>query len=69
METIIINSPNKAVTKKIKAFLEPLQVSYKLKGNSEKEHEYDPKFVNKILNTQKEKSTRIDPTKLWESIS
>jgi PHD/YefM family antitoxin component YafN of YafNO toxin-antitoxin module len=30
---------------------------------------YDPEFVKKVLNSEKEQSTQIkDPTKIWESI-
>ncbi|MEZ4908871.1 MAG: hypothetical protein R2771_14810 [Saprospiraceae bacterium] len=44
-----------------------MQITFKIaRTNGEKD--YDPDFVKKILSTKKEKSTRIDPYNLWESI-
>ena len=64
METLIIHTETdkiKAIAKLLKAF----NVSFEIK----KEKPYDPEFVKKILATKNEKSTRINPHKLWESIS
>ncbi|NCT19346.1 MAG: hypothetical protein COZ75_09090 [Flavobacteriaceae bacterium CG_4_8_14_3_um_filter_34_10] len=72
MEIIIINSPNKVVTQKIKDFLEPLKVPFELKSESKKDEVYDPEFVKMVLkrsaNAKKGKVTEINPKDVWGSI-
>jgi len=65
METIIIETegPN---LEKIKAFLNEMNISFKTK--TKKEKPYNPEFVAKILATKDEKSTRVNPRNVWESI-
>jgi cytochrome c556 len=64
METLIIHSENEKI-KGIIALLKAFDISFEIK----KEKPYDSEFVKKILATKNEKATRINPHKLWESIS
>lgn len=66
METIVIKADLKKA-KAIKQFLKAFGISFK-SITSENEI-YNQDFVNKILNTKDEKSTRINPDNLWGSIS
>ncbi len=66
METIIIETEGQNL-EKIIAFLKEMNVSFKTK--TKKEKPYDPAFVAKILATKDEKSTRVNPRNIWESIT
>jgi hypothetical protein len=52
METIIVESPDEALTIKIKEMLDELNVSYKTK-KKKKEKPYDPEFVKMVLERAK----------------
>jgi len=65
METIIIHTVTKKA-KALKQFLEAFQVDYQV--DDQDKSPYNPEFVNKILSTRNEKSTRINPENVWEDI-
>jgi G:T-mismatch repair DNA endonuclease (very short patch repair protein) len=65
METIIIQAETKKA-KAIKQFLKAFGVAFKVKETEESP--YNPEFVEKILATKDENSTRINPDNIWESI-
>ena len=67
METIVINTTEPSKMEQIIAFLNSLNVSFELK-KLKKTKEYDPEFVKKILATKNEKSIRVNPKNIWESI-
>ena len=64
METIIIEAESKKA-KALKQFLKAFDVSFKIQ---KQDSPYDPEFVKKIIATKNEKSTRINPKNIWESI-
>lgn len=66
MDTVIIQAESKKLKALVK-FLKAFNIPFELK-KGEKEDEYDPAFVEKILKAKNEKSTRIDPNNIWESI-
>lgn len=66
METIIIKADGKKA-KALKQFLKAFGVSFKIL--KKEDDQYDQDFVNKILKTKNERSVRINPDSLWESIS
>lgn len=74
METIIIESKDKATTKRIKDFLKELKVSYTTTGKSTgtkngKVKPYDPAFVQMVREASQEPGEKIiDPENIWESI-
>jgi len=65
METIIIHTDTEKA-KALKQFLEAFQVDYQV--DDQDKSPYNPEFVNKILSTRNEKSTRINPENVWEDI-
>jgi hypothetical protein len=67
METIVINTVEPSKLEQIKTFLNSLNVSFEIK-KTKKTKEYDPEFVKKILATKNEKSIRVNPKNIWESI-
>lgn len=69
METIIIEAEGKNLDI-IKAYLKEINVSFKTKTKSSKKKGkgYDPEFVAKILAAKNEKTTRVNPVNIWESI-
>ena len=67
METIVINTVEPSKIEQITAFLKSINVSFEIK-KLKKTKEYDPEFVKKILATKNEKSIRINPKNIWESI-
>jgi hypothetical protein len=69
METLIISTENEKLTA-LKSFLEEMNITFEVKKPKvkKKDRPYDPEFVKKILSTQNEKSIKIDPANLWESI-
>lgn len=66
METIIIKTEGENL-EKLKSLLKEMQITFKI-ARTKGEKDYDPDFVKKILSTKKEKSTRIVPYNIWESI-
>jgi hypothetical protein len=66
MDTVIIQAESKKLKALIK-FLKAFNIPFELKKRG-KEEEYDPAFVEKVLQAKHEKSTRIDPKNIWESI-
>ena len=66
MATLIIHTETDKINA-IATLLKAFDISFEIKKTKEKP--YDPEFVKKILATKNEKSTRINPHKLWESIS
>lgn len=70
METLIIHTEKEKLTA-LKSFLEEMNITFEVKKPKVKKEDrpYDPEFVKKILDTQNEKSIRINPAKIWESIS
>jgi hypothetical protein len=70
METIIIDSNDSITTEKIKDFLKGINVTFKTKKKKEKQ--YDPAFVDMILEraeSAKDGNTiTIDPKDLWGSL-
>jgi cytochrome c556 len=68
MNTIIVHADSK-VSKALIAIFKALNVSYEIKKeNSKEESPYDPEFVKKILATKNQKSYRVNPENIWESI-
>ena len=69
MNTIIVHADSK-VSKALVAIFKALNVSYEIKKENIKEEEspYDPEFVKKILATKNQKSYRVNPENIWESI-
>mgnify|MGYP003505043007 FL=1 len=68
MNTIIVHADSK-VSKALVAIFKALNVSYEIKKeNSKEESPYDPEFVKKILATKNQKSYRVNPENIWESI-
>ena len=68
MNTIIVHADSK-ISKALIAIFKALNVSYEIKKeNSKEESPYDPEFVKKILATQNQKSYRVNPENIWESI-
>jgi hypothetical protein len=69
METLIISTENEKLTA-LKSFLEEMNITFEVKKPKvkKKDRPYDPEFVKKILSTQNEKSIKIDPANLLESI-
>jgi len=65
METIIIHTDTEKA-KALKQFLEAFEVDYQI--DDQDKSPYNPEFVNKILSTRNEKSTRINPENVWEDI-
>ena len=68
MNTIIVHADSK-ISKALIAIFKALNVSYEIKKeNSKEESPYDPEFVKKILATKNQKSYRVNPENIWESI-
>lgn len=71
METLIVSAEKEKLTA-LKAFLEELNITFEVKKSKSKlkesEKPYNPEFVKKILQTEKEKSIRVNSSNLWESI-
>ena len=68
MNTIIVHADSK-VSKALIAIFKALNVSYEIKKeNSKEESPYDPEFVKKILATKNQKSYRVNPENIWESV-
>ena len=68
MNTIIVHADSKT-SKALIAIFKALNVSYEIKKeNSKEESPYDPEFVKKILATKNQKSYRVNPENIWESI-
>ena len=68
MNTIIVHADSK-VSKALIAIFKALNVTYEIKKeNSKEESPYDPEFVKKILATKNQKSYRVNPENIWESI-
>ena len=68
MNTIIVHADSK-ISKALIAIFKALNVSYEIKKeNSKEESPYDPEFVKKILATKNQKSYRVNPANIWESI-
>ena len=69
MNTIIVHADSK-VSKALITIFKALNVSYEIKKENSKEEEspYDPEFVKKILATKNQKSYRVNPENIWESI-
>jgi hypothetical protein len=68
METLIIHADQDKLDKIID-FLKFIKVPYEInKGKRKKEKPYNPEFVKKILDAKNEKSVRLDPATIWESI-
>ena len=68
MNTIIVHADSK-ISKALIAIFKALNVSYEIKKeNSKEESPYDPEFVKKILATNNQKSYRVNPENIWESI-
>ena len=68
MNTIIVHADSK-ISKALIAIFKALNVSYEInKENSKEESPYDPEFVKKILATKNQKSYRVNPENIWESI-
>lgn len=68
METIVIHSDS-TKTKAIVNFLKAFDITFELKKSTKKvEKPYNPEFVKKILDSKNEKSIRVNPKNIWESI-
>jgi len=68
MNTIIVKADSK-ISKALVAIFKALNVTYEIKKEKTKvENTYDPEFVKKILGTKNEKSIRVNPKNIWESI-
>ena len=68
MNTIIVHADSK-ISKALIAIFKALNVSYEIKKeNSKEESPYDPEFVKKILATKNQKSYRVNPENIWESV-
>ena len=68
MNTIIVHADSK-ISKALIAIFKALNVSYEIKKeNSKEESPYDQEFVKKILATKNQKSYRVNPENIWESI-
>ena len=68
MNTIIVQADSK-ISKALVAIFKALNVTYEIKKEKTKvENTYDPEFVKKILGTKNEKSIRVNPKNIWESI-
>lgn len=70
METLIIHTEKEKLSA-LKSFLEEMNITFEVKKSKVKKEDspYDPAFVKKILDTENEKSIRVNPLKIWESIS
>jgi len=70
METLIIHTEKEKLSA-LKSFLEEMNITFEVKKSKVKKEDrpYDPVFVKKILDTENEKSIRVNPLKIWESIS
>ncbi len=70
METLIIHTEKEKLSA-LKSFLEEMNIIFEVKKSKAKKEDrpYDPMFVKKILETENEKSIRVNPSKIWESIS
>lgn len=68
METILAHPENSSQLEALKAFLKALKI--KFESGSKQDGEYDPEFVQKILEGQKEieagKGTTIKLEDLWK---
>ena len=68
MDTLIIHTEAKK-TKALISFLKAFDISFEIKKDTKKEDKpYDPEFVKKVLATKNEKSIRVNPKNIWESI-
>jgi hypothetical protein len=69
METLIIRTEKEKLSA-LKTFLEEMNITFEIKKPKVKKEDrpYDPKFVKKILDTENEKTIRVNPAKIWESI-
>lgn len=70
MEKLIIHTEKEKLSA-LKSFLEEMNITFEVKKSKAKKENrpYDPAFVKKILDTENEKSIRVNPLKIWESIS
>lgn len=69
METIIIENIDKNTLDRVIAFLNDVNVPYKLKSKKKNPSNYNPEFVKLVLASANEKGGKeINPDKLWESI-
>ncbi len=70
MEKLIIHTEKEKLSA-LKSFLEEMNITFEVKKSKVKKENrpYDPAFVKKILDTENEKSIRVNPLKIWESIS
>jgi hypothetical protein len=66
MTVLAVTPKNKRELLMVEKFLEAFNVKFEPIEMDEKL--YSPEFVAEILNTKNEKSTVINPKKLWESI-
>lgn len=69
MNTFVVHADSK-ISKALIAIFKALNVSFEVKKESGKKLEspYDPEFVKKILATKNEKSIRVNPKNIGESI-
>lgn len=69
METLIIRTEKEKLSA-LKTFLEEMNITFEIRKPKVKKEDrpYDPKFVKKILDTENEKTIRVNPAKIWESI-
>jgi hypothetical protein len=69
METLIIRTEKEKLSA-LKTFLEEMNITFEIKKPKVKKEDrpYDPKFVKKIHDTENEKTIRVNPAKIWESI-
>lgn len=64
MTTLTVKPKNKKELLKAKKMLKVMEISFE--DNDDKP--YNPEFVKKILATRNEKSIRVNPENIWESI-
>jgi hypothetical protein len=69
METLIIRTEKEKLSA-LKTFLEEMNITFEIKKPKVKKEDrpYDPIFVKKVLDTENEKTIRVNPAKIWESI-
>jgi hypothetical protein len=65
MTTLIVRPKNKKELLMIENVLSALKVNF---AHSEINKSYDLEFVNRILETKKQESFKIDPRNVWQSI-